>query len=493
MAIRIVGIGLFIFSCISASSQSVGEAVRYSMLNYTNSARSGGAGNAFSALGAELSTASTNPAGIAEFRKSEFVFSLDYLNRDTESRFFTSNPTTNTKTLFSINQIAAVFVRRPLSSSWQTFNFAIGMNTTGVYHQDFSWSGNSQGSIVERFTELADGLAPSQLDNFEAGLAYDVQLLYDFEDDDIYESDFTDFSSTDDKAQTVNRVGSQREVFLSVAANKDNKLSIGATIGFPIVRFEETKVYTETDQSDLIPFFINMEFVEFLETTGVGVNGKIGVIYKVNSNLRIGASVHTPSILFLRDVFTTDLRHSLQTDQFQDLESLSPENNFSYRLSTPMRAILGAGYLIRSGALRGFISAEAEYVAYNNNKFNLTAQSDDPGDLDFENDLNDFIKEDLASAVNIRVGAEFGYSAFRIRAGYQQIGNPYIIGSDDIGPIYSVGLGLRGNTNYIDVAYQIQDINRQYSPYLLSNTSRQPFVQNAISDNNIIVTAGFKF
>jgi len=367
------------------------------------------------------------------------------------------------------------------------------MNTLNLFHQDFNYEGTTMGSIAERFKELADGLAPSQLDNFEAGLAYDVQLLYDFEDDDIYESDFTDFSASVQKAQIVERNGSQKEIFITLGGNMKNKISVGATLGMPIIRFEETKVYNETDPNDIIPFFNSLEFVEYLETTGVGINGKIGIIYKVNKNLRFGGSIHSPSILFLRDVFTTDLRHSLTTDQTEDFEALSPESNFKYRLTTPMRMIAGGSYLYRSGKIRGFISAEAEYISFTQNKFNLTVNSDTSADLDFENDLNNQINTDLTSALNVRLGAEIGYGSVRFRAGYEQVGNPYQIESGDISPKISFGIGIRGNNNYVDIAYQKQDVDNAYSPYLLTDLSREQSVLNQVSNTNIIVTAGFKF
>ena len=476
----------------SMFAQTVDDAVRYSFLNYGSSARSIGVGNAFLSLGAELGTASTNPAGIAEFRRSEFAFSLDFLNRDTES-ILGGNATSMNKSTGSINQIAAVFVKRNPSPAWETFNLAIGMNTTNLFHQVFEYSGNTQGTIVDRFTERADGFSPGELDNFEGGLAYDVQLLYDFEDDNFYESDFIDYTGPVMKTQAVERTGSQREIFISVGGNMRNKLSVGATLGIPVVRFEEAKIYQESDPNDDIPFFNSLEFVEFLETTGVGINGKIGIIYKANRNLRLGASVHSPSILFLRDVFYTDVRHDLTTDTQMNLESNSPESNFKYQLTTPMRLMGGASYIYRAGKLRGFVSAEAEYVSFTQNKFNLTSNSDAAGDLDFQNELNADIDDVLTSALNLRFGVELGYAAFRLRAGYEKLSNPYAIGSDEINPKYSVGIGLRGNKNYIDLAYQIQDVGTPYVPYLLSDVSREQSVTNNVSNSNLIVTAGFKF
>ena len=64
---------LIVFS-INISSQVVTDAVRYSLLDVGGTARSVGIGGAIGALGADFSVLSTNPAGAAAYRRSEFTF-----------------------------------------------------------------------------------------------------------------------------------------------------------------------------------------------------------------------------------------------------------------------------------------------------------------------------------------------------------------------------------------------------------------------------------
>jgi len=468
---------LFIFEM---NAQTIDDAVNYSLLNRMSSARSVGVGNAFMSLGADLSTASTNPAGIAEFRKSEFVLSIDFMNRTTTS-MLDGNTQEQMRSNAPLSQIAAVFVKRNPSSKLETFNLAIGMNTTNIFHQSFNYEGNSAVSLVDRFLERADEAAFNGfgLDFFEEGLADELGLISLHSSGQFYESVLDSYGGAIPKTQFVTTTGVQREVFLSVGANVKNKLSIGGTIGVPIIRRQELRDYRETDPGNAIAQFESLDFIEFFETNGVGLNAKIGAIYKVTDNLRIGASVHSPSFLFMKDVATTDLLYNGN-------ESLSPEGVSEYQLTTPLRILGGASYLIRAGKFRGFISGEAEWASYPGMKYSI---SDDP---DFATGINNDINDFLTSALAIRAGAELGYGAFRLRLGYEDLGNPFLDAPADPAKL-SVGIGIRRNRSYFDLAYQFQDLERIHIPFFLSDLSREIVVDNEVSNRHVMLTAGFKF
>ena len=55
-------------------AQSLYDAIRYSDLEVGGTARTVGVGGAIGALGADFSVLSTNPAGLATYRRAEFVF-----------------------------------------------------------------------------------------------------------------------------------------------------------------------------------------------------------------------------------------------------------------------------------------------------------------------------------------------------------------------------------------------------------------------------------
>ncbi|MEZ4897249.1 MAG: hypothetical protein R2806_10455 [Saprospiraceae bacterium] len=59
----------------------------------------------------------------------------------------------------------------------------------------------------------------------------------------------------------------------------------------------------------------------------------------LNEQVRVGASFHTPSVLKLDDVYTTDLTFTYEEDNnTQTNTEQSPQGQYSYRYVLPMRA-----------------------------------------------------------------------------------------------------------------------------------------------------------
>ena len=63
------------FSFQWAWSQLASDALRYSSVSYGGTGRSMGTGNSMSVLGGDFGTISINPAGLATYRSSDFMFS----------------------------------------------------------------------------------------------------------------------------------------------------------------------------------------------------------------------------------------------------------------------------------------------------------------------------------------------------------------------------------------------------------------------------------
>lgn len=485
---------LLVFS-INVSSQVLTDAVRYSLLDVGGTARSVGIGGAIGALGADFSVLSTNPAGAAAFRRSEFTFtptlelsSVDATLRDNETN-------TDNKTNFNFNNIGVVFSGSPLSSKWRTAVFGIGVNRMANFHQNIYYEGSTYGSITDRWWELAGTTPDGQLDQFEAQVALDAGALYDYDPQLGYLTDFLDDAELPgsflvDKSQQIKRKGSINELVFTYAGNYDEKLMIGATLGVPILNYEETKSYRETDANDRVPFFDELEFTERLKTKGSGINFKLGLIYRLSQMVRLGAAIHTPTSFGLEDTFSTDLSYRYEdANGIQRFEASSPEGTFEYRMRTPWRFIGSGGVIIQK---QGFLSAELEYVDYTNAKLNFNSTSD-PGDNAREEEVNGEINTQLKSALNVRFGGEYALEAYRIRAGYSLVTSPYANIEETNGSL-SLGAGYRGEGFFIDLAYKRLTNNSEYRPYLLSESNidlEQP-VDIKANKNRFMVTLGFK-
>jgi len=479
---------------ISCAGQTLDDALRYSFHENYNTARFAGVAGAFSSLGADVSLASINPAGIAEFRKSEVTATLNFLNTENIAALDGGAATSNSLSKVGLGNIAAVFHYNPANFNTKTINFAIGYNRIADFNEEIVYSGESSGTIVQRFLEQAFGNGLNDLGPFEAGPAFDAGAIFEGDFEGEYLSDFNTFQERVTRSEVITRSGSLNEIFLSVGSNIKNKFSWGATLGFPFLSFTEQRRYAEVDNADEVDLFDDLTFDQNLNTSGVGANLKLGIIYKINNRLRLGASIHTRSVFILTDDFDTEVSYSFTQDGASNIETAqSPLSEFEYQLSGAWRAIGGLGYLYKFGELRGFLSGEVEYVNYSGASFNLTANSNDPADQFFEDDLNAEIDDLLGPALNIRLGTELAYKFYRLRLGVNMIDSPFQdTGILEYDPSLSAGLGYRGNRFYVDVAYTLRSLNTNYSPYALLDINTEPFVSIEQNRQLISTTFGYK-
>ncbi len=480
----------FLFLSTSLFAQTINDAVRYSVFDIGGTARTVGVGGAIGALGADFSVLSTNPAGLAAYRRSEFMFTPTLVlgNSKAELEGPLNSPVEQNKTKFNFNNIGVVIAKRPYSSKWKTANFAVGMNRLANFHQELRYEGTSPGSITDRFLELAFGKAPDELGAFEEGLAYDAFAIYEDPDNQgFYLSDFA-FGEQVEKSQDIRRTGSINELVVSFAGNYDEKFMIGATVGIPYLNFEENKTYREIDLDDSNNLFEELAYIERLITTGVGINFKLGAIYRVNQMIRIGAAVHTPTAFKLEDSWNSRMTYEFNDPQCCQPEQESPDGFFEYKFRTPWRYMGSLGVIINK---YGFLSAEVEYVTYNsaNFKFNNTDSSED---LDYVRTLNNQISNDLEGGLNIRLGGEFAYEQLRFRAGFNISDSPDLDESDT-NTALSLGLGIRGKNAFADFAYKRIMNNENYIPFVTNSKELQSLVVVEDSRNKLMLTVGFKF
>ncbi|MCB0636332.1 MAG: hypothetical protein KDC54_06925, partial [Lewinella sp.] len=321
----------------SLAAQNFSDALRYSHFQVEGTARFMGAGSALGPLGADFSVISTNPAGLAWMRRSEFVISPGLYTNTTQSelvnggnnKLFEDNDAT-----FALPNVGLVIASHS-GSDWKSFNFGVGLNRLADFNQQFFYQGQSRGSIVNRFEELANG--QDALDDFESGLAYDADaLLYD---NGFYFSDFTDVpESVIERSQSISRSGSLNEFAFGFGANYDDKVMWGLAIGVPFLSYEEDKMYDESDPNEEVPFFNSLNYAENLRVEGGGINVKLGLIIRLNQAVRIGGAIHTPTYYELTETYTTDMSYRYTYEE-QDYTgtALSPEGNFTYSLRTPWR------------------------------------------------------------------------------------------------------------------------------------------------------------
>ncbi len=474
----------------TVNAQLASDALRYSQQDLGGTARTLGIGGAIGALGADFSALSSNPAGIATFRRTDFTFSTELYNARATSQLEGSDlPIGEFDSKININNAGIVIAsHRPTRQGWKTINFGIGFNRMANFNQVFFYQGETPGSITGRFVELADGSTPDQLDDFEAGPAFDAGAIFNAQgfDNTFYFKDIMD-DEVIDKSQLVRQSGGVNEFVMSFGGNYEEKLMVGATLGIPFVNFSEDKIYTEQDEEDLNPVFTELNFRENLRTTGTGINLKLGAIYRPFQALRIGAAVHSPTRYNLDDEYNTSIDYAFEFSGSQSFEADSPSGFYEYRIRTPWRFQGSTAFLFGKN---GFISAEVEYVDYSTASFDFN-NATDTEDATYERELNQEIQQNYQGAVTARLGAEARYKVFRFRAGYN-LGTSPFVDDTNLSSAITLGAGIRQENFYLDLGYRRSAFGETYIPYTTTAVP-QPEVTNDFVFQRFLATFGFKF
>jgi hypothetical protein len=485
---------------IGMQAQTDEDALRYSMLNFGGTARFMGSGGAFGALGGDFSTLSTNPAGLGIYRGSEFTFTPALTHFTTDADFFGSSLSAE-RYNFNVSNVGLVLGgvkkgRESNTSGWVGGAFGIGLNRLENYNNRVAYTGfNDRNSITEFYAAGLGGTNPSNAynsDPFGAGLAWETFLVNPDPTDSTQYFSVVNGGNVQ-QSHTIIQSGSLDEMVISFAGNYGNRLYIGATIGVPFLNYSRTSTFSEDDVNGVHADFVSMSQTDFLETNGAGINGKFGIIYRLNEYIRLGGAIHTPTAMGLSDFFYTTMRSSLDTTGSYSFDS--PQGQYDYALVTPWRAM---GSLALTLKQFGFISVDYEFVDYTSSSFNFN-RIGSVADIAYETELNNTIDAKYTAASNIRVGAEFVYEIFRIRGGYAIMGSPFADGvatgnADFARTSYSVGAGIRERSFFADFAFvntQSTEFDIQYN-FDNNGLANEGATLNR-SINNFVLTLGFRF
>lgn len=472
-----------ISAVLSLNAQNEVDALRYSRLSVVGTARYSGLGGAFGALGADFSTLSVNPAGIGLYRGSEFSISPSLNMGSTKSEYL-GEKGDDSRTNFSLGNVGFVSVMdagSPKTSSIRKVMFGFGINRVNSFNNRTIINGfNNNNSLLTSYVNESSGLTVSQLESFGAKLAWDTYLITDYKDS-TGKYYYTDtINSAIQQRKTIESWGSMNEMELSMGANILDKFYIGGTIGVPFVRYFEENTYSEVDSQDLNSSFNSFQRSESINTTGTGINFKIGIIYKPVDFIRIGAAIHTPTYFDkMSDKWNSKISSSFDDGSAYN-SSLNNEGNFEYSLTTPFRAIGSVAFIFGKF---GLLSADYEFVDYSGSRLRAA-------DYDFY-DENDAIKSKYRPAGNLRLGTEWKYAQFSFRGGYGIEGDPYEIGvNSSIGHSWSLGVGLREKDYFLDLAYTHSNRSEDYYIY---DPSYVEASRNTIQSNNLLLTFGVRF
>ena len=485
-----------------AYSQSLDEAVKFSRTSNLGSARSAAMGGAFGALGGDISSLNTNPAGVGVFRKSEIAFtpSLNFSHIESGHGSISKNS-------FQVGQLGAVFSFYSPNFDWKGINFGINYTNLNNFNKktdrliDYSTT-----SITNVWAFDSYGLSPDSPDMYlESALAYKTKLIYlppgDENNDyfsilEVEDQNSNIFNAPVAQWQTTKEEGYQGEYSFSFGTNYKDKLYLGMSIGIQSLYYKYKSSYTEYADESLSLYLDAFQYYKHIKINGVGTNLTFGVIYRPIPELRIGASIHTPTWYNLNYNYSagigavywaTDSEIGLLNDYY----SFTGDYSFDYSMRTPWRATVSLATVLQQ---RFILSADYEYIDYTNANY---SDADDGADYYM---LNQDMKDLLRSTHNIRLGTEYRFnSIFSLRAGYNFQASPYKNDKKN-NQIHAItaGMGLNFGVFYCDAAYihkYTKDVTYFYSgvnPFYNEVFTSLP-VTNKYYDNEARLTLGVRF
>ena len=517
----------------STFAQNESDALRYSLTAPTGTARALAMGGAFSAVGADLTNATLNPAGLALYRSSELVISPTFRVFNMDASYLDGMGTTSTQN-FGIGNWGVVFHNPVYYDNGQTYQtpekglmsytIAFGQNQIENYQREIAVDGfNELSSITDMFAERANGTFYGQLSpNSLAGLGFNAFVI-----DTIPGTGGLSYfpavngGRVQQKARVIDE-GRNNEWFISFAGNLDDFLYIGLTIGVQSIRYKRQLLFEEEDINNVHTYFQNnpddpnfplefpfnrLEFSDEFSTRGTGINGRLGVIVRPSDAFRLGLSVQSPTYLALTDEFSTRILHNFETtDGPTDFEQNTEPGQFEYNLSTPFKATFGGMYLLGK---KGFITADIEYTNYSSARLSTNNADINAGTYYAFTDENNNINEFFKSALNIRLGGEARFNILRLRAGaalygraltdqaleYVEYPEPNIVSLENPDRrIFTFGIGLRQPNYHLDVTFVNQQQNEKLNPYNIQDPSI--FVPTIVSNrvaNSVMMSLGFNF
>ncbi|MBC7448941.1 MAG: hypothetical protein H7330_12870 [Hymenobacteraceae bacterium] len=537
------------------------EALQFSQLQATGTTRTQSMGGAGSALGADLGSSVLNPANLGSYRRSEFSFTPGLQFNSTESTAgFAGQARTSIasdgRNSFNIANLGVVITTRTDngSSDWRSgavgINFSrlatlsnrrtyalAGLDSSRSLHeyvlQDFFLPDKGAG-IIEDVVENSN----EEIVNNFADLAFNTKLL-DFEKN--AQGQYTGgtiipkwYQSTARQSETTELRGAVNQIDIGYGASYRDKLYVGGSLGIVTMRYQQTRTLTETldaPRTGRASEVASLSLRDGYETQGAGVNLRVGLVYRPNDVIRLGAAIQTPTFASgLKEkaeatTLTAAYRQPYGPESVTSKSASIVASEFQYNLTTPFRATGGLTLIFKSApqvaqavsadalagsgsVVGGLISADIDYVNYGAAR--LSAIDNDPVGANFSA-ANAAIRTEYASAINYRVGAELRLGDFRVRGGYGRYGTPYqTAGRGGERTVIGGGVGIRREKGYVDIGFSrttyTADLYRpyelttydptadggkgDYKPYSTA-TAAEPVISASVTLLNPTVTIGF--
>ena len=532
----------------AVSAQETYDNAQLATKDLNGTARYVGMGGAMEALGADLSTIGTNPAGIGMFRRSMVAGSFGFNSQQDAKSFGNAN-----KTNMSFDQVGFVYSMRSGRHSMLNFGFnytksknfdqiltAAGRlnnasqnklsamkNANGVYTLQDKNNGlvSNSGAYSQvdylysnvLFNHYKEPAENKPADPTNAGLK-DGVIVYDNTGLPVY------YNATgyDFGRSTTGYIG---QYDFNVSGNSNDRFYWGFTVGIYDVHYNGSSLYSESlvDGGKAIG---DIAMNDERKITGTGFDVKAGLIFRPaeESPFRIGLYVHTPTWydLTTRNYTVLDNKTS---EAYGSSDYGKSSESYDFKFYTPWRFGVSLGHTVGNYLALG---ATYEYADYTTNDIRVN----DGGEVDYwgnyyetssrDEAMKQNIKNSLKGVHTVKLGMEFKPEKnFAVRLGYNYQSAMYNKNGFKDGSLESYGTYYASTTDYtnwkdthrftagvgynygkfsFDLAYQYSQTNGDFYPFMSYVDNSEPKFDNVcdavkVSNkrNQLLFTVGYKF
>lgn len=520
---------------LPAAAQDTYESGRLLGSDLNGTARYVGMGGAMEALGADISTTGTNPAGIGLFRHSTVSAGFGLVSQ-ADAHEFDGRSTTN----MSFDQAGFVYSMRIDRSSF--LNFALNYHKSRNFNQILSvadqalyesslnlltaekdWQGYY--SLGMRKDELIGYQSPrsshealnfSQLDWLNANVLADEEGVDDY----VLHGMGADSYNFDRASR-----GWINAFDVTLSGNSNDRLYWGVSVGISDVKYKGYSEYVEALRYLSGEPGGGVGYGDMRTIKGTGVDLKAGVIFRPveYSPFRVGLYVQTPTWYDLTSENTTalvnesDLGNNLD-GTYVDAGDIS--NSYDFRFYTPWKFGISLGHTIGKNLALGATYEFSDYGASQNrvkDGYDAYGNEDSYKDTEMKRNTEDVMK----GVSTLKVGLEFKpIPEVALRAGYNYVSPAYSKNGyrdmtiDSYGVTYAStadyvnwdstnritgGIGCKiGNLN-LDVAYQYSSTKGDFyamQPGIFRNSDIPgdvPSVSVSNKRHQVLFTVGYTF
>ena len=515
-------VGALLMLAGSAAAQTVYDAAKFIDKDLNGTARFVSMGGAMSALGGDISTMNTNPAGIGIYRSSDlqttFGLSAYNIKSNTLSGTFKNNDVRA-----NFNQIGFVYsMKIGNSTPLRYVNFGFNYTRVKSFFNRQKFAGNlgdftqTQQMAQQAYKVPADGwdnAFTNDLIGWLSAIGYYGFVIDPVETPAGQPQEYIGMYDKGDGLLEVEQSGHLDMYNFNMAFNIEDRVYLGLTLGIHDLNFRKNTMYQELYPDTQGEAY---DLASWNRIVGTGFDLKFGAIFRPfeESPFRVGLAVHTPTFYDLDYKTSAEIRSAVEDPDgivyYADVSTAEQLPNRGemirpFRLNTPW--LFNFSLASTVGSQFAF-DAEYEYQDYSFMKFKDVDGYDEI--FDFENSTRDMMK----AVHTFKVGAEFKpVPEFGIRAGYNyrtslfndnaykdlpknsiQTDTDYanVMGHHTL----TFGLGYRSSSFYADLAYKYDTYKSNLYPFVVNlNNNIYPSSATRITNNRhqVMLTLGVRF